>query len=111
MTVMPRAKPKKTSGVIGMRAMRFFFSAVLSSLYLSLAVAADLAPDQLLKQVTDEVLEVVRNDRDIKNGDNRRAMDLVEARLVAHFNFSRMTQLAVGRDWRQATPEQKKATY
>ena len=42
-----------------MRAMRFFFSAVLSSLYLSLAVAADLAPDQLLKQVTDEVLEVV----------------------------------------------------
>lgn len=108
MTVMPRAKPKKTSGVIGMRAMRFFFSAVLSSLYLSLAVAADLAPDQLLKQVTDEVLEVVRNDRDIKNGDNRRAMDLVEARVVAHFNFSRMTQLAVGRDWRQATPEQKK---
>lgn len=74
----------------------------------TVSVAQDLAPDALLKNVTDEVLELVRNDKDIRNGDSGRAVELVENRLLKHFNFSRMTQLAVGRDWRQASAEQKK---
>ncbi|MBK6906731.1 MAG: ABC transporter substrate-binding protein [Rhodocyclaceae bacterium] len=90
-----------------MKAMRFLF-AVVTFLSCSVAVASELAPDQLLKKVTDEVLEVIRNDKEIKSGDTRRAMELVETRVVGHFNFSRMTQLAVGREWRKATPEQKK---
>ena len=90
-----------------MKAMRFLF-AVVTFLSCSVAVASELAPDQLLKKVTDEVLEVIRNDKEIKSGDTRRAMELVETRVVGHFNFSRMTRLAVGREWRKATPEQKK---
>lgn len=70
--------------------------------------AADLAPDALLKQVTEEVLDIVRTDKDLKNGDTTKAMALVEERVLPNFNFARMTQLAVGRDWRQASAEQKR---
>lgn len=70
--------------------------------------AKELAPDALVKSVTDEVLDIIRKDKDIKAGNTRRAIDLVEQKVLPHFNFTRMTALAVGRDWRQATPEQQK---
>ncbi|MBP9175575.1 MAG: ABC transporter substrate-binding protein [Rhizobiales bacterium] len=73
------------------------------------AQAKELAPDALVKSVTDEVLDIIRKDKDIKAGSTRRAIELVEQKVLPHFNFSRMTALAVGRDWRQATPEQQKA--
>ncbi len=73
------------------------------------AQAKELAPDALVKSVTDEVLDIIRKDKDIKAGGTRRAIELVEQKVLPHFNFSRMTALAVGRDWRQATPEQQKA--
>ena len=66
------------------------------------------APEVLIKNVTNEVLEIVRKDKDIQGGNTRKAIDLVEAKVLPHFNFTRMTQLAVARDWRQASPEQQK---
>lgn len=72
------------------------------------ALADEMAPDQLIRNVTNEVLEIVRKDKDIQSGNHKKAIDLVEAKVLPHFNFTRMTQLAVARDWRQATPAQQK---
>ncbi|MBC9073565.1 ABC transporter substrate-binding protein [Thauera sp. CAU 1555] len=71
------------------------------------AHAALTPPDQLVRTVTDDVLEIVRQDQDIQRGNADRAIALVEEKVLPHFNFRRMTMLAVGRDWRQATPEQQ----
>lgn len=71
------------------------------------AFAQEGAPDALIKQVTEEVLSIVRQDKDIQNGNTRKAIELVEAKVLPHFNFQRMTALAMGRDWNKANPEQK----
>lgn len=73
------------------------------------ALAAELAPDALAKSVTDEVLEAVRADKDLQSGNSQKVLQLVEAKVLPHFNFARMTQLAMGKNWRQAQPEQQKA--
>lgn len=65
-------------------------------------------PDALVKSVTEEVLEIVRKDKDIQSGNTKKAIELVEVKVLPHFNFVRMTQLAMARDWRQATPAQQK---
>lgn len=80
-----------------------------ASLLLPVGVQAqETAPDVLVKNVTEEVLDVIRKDKDIKAGSTKRAIELVEQKVLPHFNFSRMTALAVGKDWRQATADQKK---
>ena len=63
------------------------------------------APDVLIKTVTNEVLEIVRKDKDIQSGNTRKAIELVEAKVLPHFNFMRMTQLSLARDWRQASAQ------
>ncbi len=90
--------------------MKFFALLLASaSLLLPLGVQAQgTAPDTLVRNVTDEVLDIIRKDKDIKAGSSKRAIDLVEQKVLPHFNFSRMTALAVGKDWRQASPEQQK---
>ena len=65
-------------------------------------------PDALARSVTDEVLAVLRADKDIQAGNRKKVVDLVETKVLPHFNFVRMTQLAVGRHWREASPEQRK---
>lgn len=83
--------------------------ALLTALFLSLAVsAAETAPDVLVKTVTNEVLDSVRQDKDIRNGNSKKVLDLVETKILPHFDFYHMTRLALGREGRQATPEQMK---
>ena len=65
-------------------------------------------PDALAKSVTDDVLAVLRTDKDIQSGNTKKVVDLVEKKVLPHFDFVRMTQLAVGRHWRDASPEQRK---
>jgi len=65
-------------------------------------------PDVLARSVTDEVLAVLRADKDIQAGNQKKVLDLVEKKVLPHFNFVRMTQLAVGRHWREANLEQQK---
>jgi len=73
------------------------------------AVAAtERSPDTLVQQVTDDVLNIVRQDKDIQSGDTKKAIALVDAKVLPYFDFQRMTALAVGRNWRKATPEQQK---
>lgn len=70
--------------------------------------AQEDSPDALIKKVTDDVLTIVRQDKDIQSGNTKKAIDLVEAKVLPNFNFQRMTALAMGRDWNKASPEQKK---
>lgn len=74
-----------------------------------LRAAETPGPDALAKSVTEEVLAVLRSDKDIQSGDVRKVVDLVEKKVLPHFNFVRMTRLAVGVNWRQASPEQQKS--
>lgn len=67
------------------------------------------APDVLVRNTTEEVLAIVRNDKDIKAGKVDRIVDLIEEKVAPHFDFPRMTRLAVGRAWRDATPAQRDA--
>jgi len=67
------------------------------------------APDVLVRNTTEEVLTIVRNDREIKAGKVDRIVDLIEEKVAPHFDFPRMTRLAVGRAWRNATPAQRDA--
>jgi phospholipid transport system substrate-binding protein len=66
-------------------------------------------PDVLIKNTVRDVLDVVRNDKDMRSGNQKKLLELVDAKVLPHFDFERMTKLAVGKSWRTATPEQKHA--
>ena len=90
--------------------MRTFVSTLLLA-FLALAAAptqAQEAPDALVKRVAEEVLQTIRSDKDIQAGNQAKVKQLIETKLVPNFDFARMTALAVGRNWRNATPEQQK---
>jgi phospholipid transport system substrate-binding protein len=69
---------------------------------------ADIAPDELIRQVSTEVIDTVKSDKAIQAGDVGRIVALVDTKVMPHVNFQRMTASAVGRNWRGATPEQQK---
>ena len=70
--------------------------------------AADAsAPDLLIRQLSLETLEAVKSDAAIQGGDLQKIISLVDTKVMPHVNFQRMTSSAVGRFWRQATPEQQ----
>ena len=85
-----------------------FLLIIIGFMFVGPGRAADLGPDALAKSVTDEVLAIVRADKDIQSGDRKKVLQLVESKIVPHFSFTRMTQLAMGRNWRQANAEQQK---
>ncbi|MBC7649685.1 MAG: ABC transporter substrate-binding protein [Vitreoscilla sp.] len=70
--------------------------------------AADEAPDALIKRMSAEVLDNIKADKSIQAGDVSKVMALVESQILPNVNFTRMTASAVGRSWRQATPEQQR---
>lgn len=86
--------------------MKKLIALVFASLLTSL-VQAQEAPDVLVKQVTEEVLDIIRKDKDIQNGSAKKVIELVDAKVIPHFNFKHMTALAVGKDWRKASPQQQ----
>jgi phospholipid transport system substrate-binding protein len=74
-----------------------------------MASADEVMPDAQVKKITEEVLEILRSDKDIKAGNTRKAAELIEVKVLPNFDFNKMTKLAVGREWKNATPEQQKA--
>jgi len=74
----------------------------------SVAHAEDEAPDTMIKRLSTDVLETIRNDKAIRAGDMAKVIALVDSRIMPNVNFQRMTASAVGPAWRQATPEQQK---
>lgn len=76
--------------------------------FTSLAQAEVTAPDQLVKQITQETYAYVNQDSSLQKGDITKLVEWAEKSVLKDFDFNRMTRLAVGKDWRQATPEQQK---
>jgi phospholipid transport system substrate-binding protein len=91
------------------RYLAWLLAAGMSLLATSPAVwAADEAPDALIKRVSGEVLDQIKADKDIQAGDVSKIIALVDSKVLPNMNFQRMTASAVGRSWRDTTPEQKK---
>lgn len=72
------------------------------------AFAQDLGPEELVKKLTQEVMDAVKSDQQLAAGDRQRAIKLAEEKVLPHVDFEEATRLAAGRAWPQATPEQKK---
>ena len=95
--------------IFGVKAMRWLLSVLMGAVFLaSPSFAQENSPEALVKNVTEEVLDIIRQDKDIQGGSTRKVIELVDAKVLPHFNFQRMTALAVGRDWNKANPDQKK---
>jgi len=88
-------------------AMLFRRTLILLLAALALPALAQEAPDAMVKRVSGEVLQVVRSDPKVQAGDQQRIREVVETKLLPHFDFERMTALAMGRNWAKASPEQK----
>ncbi|GJJ02356.1 hypothetical protein RugamoR64_28940 [Duganella rhizosphaerae] len=67
------------------------------------------APDVLVKRISQDVIETAKADKAIQSGDQKKVLDLVESKILPYVDSQRMTSLAAGRFWRDATPEQQKA--
>jgi len=90
--------------------LRQFVSSLIAALWLSTAFAqAQEAPDVLVKRVAEDTLAAIRADKELQAGNPAKVKELIETKLVPYFDTTRMTALAMGRNWRAASPEQQKA--
>jgi phospholipid transport system substrate-binding protein len=87
--------------------MKLFTGMIVGALLIGSAAAQQVAPDVLMRNVTNDVLTIVSKDQDIQNGNTAKAIALVEAKVLSDFDFTRMTALALGKEWRKATPDQQ----
>jgi phospholipid transport system substrate-binding protein len=86
---------------------RWIFIPVCLSLVCVVPAWADVAPDVLARDTTNEVVRIVKQDPDIKKGQSKKVDALVQTKILPHFDFQQMTKLAVARNWSKATPEQQ----
>lgn len=87
----------------------FLFPVLVLGLLAAPAAQADTpAPVQVIQKLSESVMTAVNNDPAIKSGDPQKVMELVETTVLPFVDFRHMTASAVGRYWRQATPEQQK---
>ncbi len=93
-----------------MKTIKKLLSVILSTGVLAFAphAIAQEAPDALVKRISQEVLDIAKADKEIQGGNQKRVLDLVETKILPYVNFQRMTALAAGRYWRDASPEQQK---
>lgn len=94
--------------MLSKRLIPWLTAAVLGASAVFAYAQAAKGPDALIKEVSTDVLDAVKADKSIKQGDVNKVIALVDAKVMPHVNFQRMTASAVGRYWRQATPEQQK---
>jgi phospholipid transport system substrate-binding protein len=90
------------------RILPWLGAALLGVASLVAQAQAGKAPDALIKEVSSDVLDTLRSDKSIKQGDVQKIIALVDTKVMPYVDFQRMTASAVGRYWRQATPEQQK---
>lgn len=88
--------------MIGIRAL------MLPLAFVTCVASAQEAPDAMVKRVAEDILAQIRADKDLQSGNQTKARQVLETKLVPNFDFARMTALAMGRNWRTATPEQQK---
>lgn len=80
-----------------------------SMLCFSIGAFAAESPDELVKRTAEDVLSVVKNDKDIQAGNQQKIFALAEEKILPNFNFDRVSRLVLGKNWTKATPEQKTA--
>ena len=76
--------------------------------FATVAAAQELAPDKLVQKITDDVLAAIKSDKQLAAGDKQKALKVAEEKVLPYIDFEQATRLAVGRAWKQATPEQQK---
>ena len=83
--------------------------AFLAALVFSVSASAEeLSPDQLVQKITNDVLAAIKSDKDLAAGDKQKALKVAEEKVLPYIDFEQATRLAVGRAWKQASPEQQK---
>ena len=87
----------------------FLLLVLVFGLPTNLALANDTPPDVLARTTTQEVLTILKQDKDLQNSNQSKVYQLVEAKILPNFDFNRMTQLAVGKHWPRATAKQKQS--
>ena len=93
-----------------LRMMRSLLLLVWFGTMPGIAIAqASMGPDALVQGITTEVIEIIKKDKEIQAGSPKKVQELVESRVLPHFNFRRMTQIAMAVNWRRANPEQQEA--
>jgi phospholipid transport system substrate-binding protein len=88
--------------------MKKVLAMLLLWVFLVPSFAQEVAPDALVKTVTLEVVELIAKDKEIRTGDRGKLVEVIEAKVLPHFNFASMTALAMGQGWGKASPEQRK---
>ncbi len=81
---------------------------VLAFIAAPAARAAEEAPDEMIRRLSNDVIGNIKADKDVQKGDVSKITAFVDSQVMPNVNFTRMTASAVGRNWRQATPEQQK---
>lgn len=87
---------------------RILLALGVTGLVMAGAARAQTAPEALIQKMSDEVINTVKADKSIQTGDTTKIFALVDTKVMPNVDFQRMTSSAVGRYWRQATPEQQK---
>jgi phospholipid transport system substrate-binding protein len=85
------------------------FIALCFSLVAATASAQELAPDVEMTKMTNEVIEIIKRNQDINPGNQKKVNELIEAKVLPHFDFGSMTALAMGLNWPKASGEQRRA--
>lgn len=75
----------------------------------SAGVLAAESPDALVKRTAEDVMAIVKNDKDIQAGNQDKIFALAEEKILPNFNFDRVSRLVLGKNWTKATPDQKAA--
>ena len=88
---------------------RLIASTFLAAGLFALSAHAAEAPDEMVRRSTNEILAAIKADKDLQAGNQAKIEKLAEEKVLPYFNFARMTQLAVGRNWRDASDVQKKS--
>src|SRR5438046_6832370 len=81
--------------------------ATLAAAFLPAFAFAEEAPDALVKRVTDEVLAIIKSDKELQQGNTAKVVELAEQKVLPNFDFERMTRLAISRNWAKANDGQK----
>jgi len=82
-------------------------AAIVLALAARATTAQEPAPDALVKGISTDVLAAMRQDKDIQAGNPKKIASLVEAKILPHFDFAHTTRIAMGANWRRASPEQR----
>ena len=84
---------------------KIFFFIVL--IFVSINLFANIGPDELVRKTADDVISIIKQDKDIQAGDTNKIYKLAEEKILPNFDFERISRLVLGKAWRTATDDQK----